>query len=836
MTRVLIFGAGGVGSVYGWILEQAGAQVTAVCRSNYHQVKQNGLLIRSRKWGTLIHKPVAVSSVAEANVYGPFDYILVCSKAFPHTHTLIKDAVSENTAIVLAQNGIGIEESYRQAYPQNIIISGVVYLPVVQVEQGVVEHGIPLERFEVGVYPASCSEAARSKIRALVEQFTNAGATCVAYDDIQAQRWYKLALNATLNPVCALTLCDDGNYLRSSEGALDMACDIMREVGRVASAIGYNVVSEETIQDHMKRHVERMTTGGKEPSMLQDIKQARPIEVEAILGNLLKIAATTKVETPYLRLFPVMLRTVVYNDNAARTIRAERAYRSVDDWDLLNEMKVWFEYPESTRFARYPYDILYTPIFFANEGVSGHLCIEANESIAHEIPQLTAEIGLTGGASLGLLNIGGRPTNIYDTRYAFSMVGFRPVVSIPVLDMFDTLSVEAGQYERSGVHGRRIPFSFPLAARTLAQLREVVPSLKLISSDTQTTLDMLKELSPTMMINVLYKLEVKLFCGEVQKQKIEQEIRIWVALDESQVPPPLPDIGEEVTQHRRSSIVSLKRSRSFFSSSNRRKSVHDGGSHIIVEAEEPQPFCFQLRNDAAATKVRLTLTYRSTDPGTEAAQPPAPVQGNVEWLMKSISTLAVQPNNRPPEAPPSEDYFHLRTRHLPVKKLKMTWTKWTRPEVEDGNGSVWTSSQDLWLTLSTTTGHTPTFRTSFLSHTYTIWLSIGLSGKSLKGRGFKVELNLPVNVRYDIGLAPSYTIDPGLPSYEVDQGQNTQQPGPGPDYPEPPPPHEDADPHLGLAQRGARMPHYTPDELADLVRNTGLNAQEGRNSSALGSP
>lgn len=314
-----MFGAGGVGSVYGWFLEKAGVQVTAVCRSNYNQVKEKGLLIRSMKWGRNIHRPIAVNSVVAAREHGPFDYIFVCSKAFPETHTLIRDAVSHTSAIVLAQNGIGIEEAYAKAYPENTIISGVVYLPVVQVEQGVIEHGTPLERFEIGTYPASTSKIAKEQGIKLVELFTKGGATCVMYDDIQPQRWYKLALNATLNPICALTLCDDGNFLRSSDGAIEMACDIMREVGKIASALGYgDVITDQTINEHMKRHVERMTTGGKPPSMLQDVQQGRPIEVEAILGNMVRIANGLKVEIPYLRLLYTLAKGLNFS-----TVRTE---------------------------------------------------------------------------------------------------------------------------------------------------------------------------------------------------------------------------------------------------------------------------------------------------------------------------------------------------------------------------------------------------------------------------------------------------------------------------------------------------------------------------------
>ncbi|KAK6437246.1 hypothetical protein LTR95_006560 [Oleoguttula sp. CCFEE 5521] len=300
MTRALIFGLGGVGCIYGYIVEQGGVEVIAVCRSNYEQVKSNGVVIRSAKWGTVTARPHAARSPQEAAQYGPFDYILICSKAFPGTSELIRDAVTEGTAIVLAQNGIGIETEYTTAYPSNTIISGVVYLPTTQVEPGVVEHGTPLERFEIGTYPSDAGSAAEDAVTKLAALFTKGGGTCIAYDDVQAQRWEKLSVNASLNPITALSLCDDANFLRSSPGALEVAKDVMREVGAVAAAYGYHGVDKATIDRHMLRHEQRVN--GKEPSMLVDVRQNRPVEVEAILGNTVRLAEDKHVAVPYLRM------------------------------------------------------------------------------------------------------------------------------------------------------------------------------------------------------------------------------------------------------------------------------------------------------------------------------------------------------------------------------------------------------------------------------------------------------------------------------------------------------------------------------------------------------
>lgn len=155
-----------MGCVYGSILHKAGATVTTVCRSNYSVAKEKGIIIRSKVFGRVQFKPIVSSTTLEAAQHGPFDFIIVCSKAFPGTAEMIKEAVSPQTAIALGQNGIGIEEEYARLYPNNTIISGVIYLPVTQVEQGVVEHGT-FERFEIGTYPPEASPYAKAQTQTL---------------------------------------------------------------------------------------------------------------------------------------------------------------------------------------------------------------------------------------------------------------------------------------------------------------------------------------------------------------------------------------------------------------------------------------------------------------------------------------------------------------------------------------------------------------------------------------------------------------------------------------------------------------------------------------------
>lgn len=304
-TKVLVFGMGGVGCIYGYFCHQGGAAVTAVCRSNYQVTKDHGIHIRSQIFGRAHYKSHVVRSIDDAQAHGPFDFILVCSKAFPGTSQLIRSAVQVGTTIVLAQNGIGIESEYVEMYPNNDVISGVVYLPTTQTEPGVVEMGFE-QRFEIGTFPAEASATAKTKLRQLAALWAAGGGCCSSFDDIQAQRWVKVAVNASYNPICALTLCDDANFFRSSPNAATTVAKVMAEVGHIAKAAGYNVVTDKLIQETIEGSTGRMTTGGIETSMLTDIRNKRPLEVDAILGNTLRVANQYNVATPYLELLYVL--------------------------------------------------------------------------------------------------------------------------------------------------------------------------------------------------------------------------------------------------------------------------------------------------------------------------------------------------------------------------------------------------------------------------------------------------------------------------------------------------------------------------------------------------
>ncbi|KAH8805396.1 2-dehydropantoate 2-reductase [Xylogone sp. PMI_703] len=309
MTRILLFGAGSIGGIYVYILSKGGADVTAVCRSNYAVVKERGFRITSPKFGDYIFKPNAVNSVEDAK--GPWDYIVVCSKSFPGKNPSLADqlrsAVGPETTIVLIQNGVGIESEIATAFPNNPILSCVVYLPTTQTSPGVILMR-EADTLEISTFPASAPESHKKAAQEFANVVTAGGGRAVLYDDIQPRRWLKLLINASWNPICALSRSTDADFLRSSPQSVDYVRSVMKEIVTLARALGYVEVNEAIAESQLNRALNREK--GIQVSMLADALDGRSMEVEAILGNPVRIARSIGVETPQLEVLYILTKAL----------------------------------------------------------------------------------------------------------------------------------------------------------------------------------------------------------------------------------------------------------------------------------------------------------------------------------------------------------------------------------------------------------------------------------------------------------------------------------------------------------------------------------------------
>lgn len=149
-------------------------------------------------------------------------------------------------------------------------------------------------------------------VKELVELFTRIGKLrdAEAYDEIKLQqvRWHKICINASMNPSAVLSggignadMVADADLREHLKACMD---EVFHAVPKIlGQPFPSNLVEPERILKSTERNV-----GGK-PSMLLDWEAGRPMEVEVILGNPIRIAKRHGIEMQRLQSMYALLKS-----------------------------------------------------------------------------------------------------------------------------------------------------------------------------------------------------------------------------------------------------------------------------------------------------------------------------------------------------------------------------------------------------------------------------------------------------------------------------------------------------------------------------------------------
>lgn len=289
---ILVVGAGAIGALFGSALASQGVRVSVVCRSEYEQVRCNGYHIRSALLGEHRFQPHRVlRHVAECDT--PPDYLILTVKVLEGVDraALIKPAVGPDTVIVLIENGVAIEEEIAAAFPRNELLSCLAIVGVSRTGGGAIHHqafgSLTLGRYPTGTTPRATRLAA---------WFEAAGIGCKLTDRIVTARWQKAIWNATLNPISIMGgVLDTAAILRTPRDR-EFVRRAMQEVCAVAAAAGHPMPAG--IADQMIEKTQAMPA--YKTSMALDYESGRPMELEAILGNTVRVGRDAGVAMPTL--------------------------------------------------------------------------------------------------------------------------------------------------------------------------------------------------------------------------------------------------------------------------------------------------------------------------------------------------------------------------------------------------------------------------------------------------------------------------------------------------------------------------------------------------------
>lgn len=292
--KIGVVGAGAMGSLFGGHLVEAGEDVIFIDVADklIEQLNKDGLRINSGGRDRIL----SVNAGRAESFNHTQDLLIIFTKGFQTEAALrsVVHLIGPETWILVLQNGLGHASRIEPFITREHIIIGMTNFPVDLESLGyVVSRG---EGHSVIWHLLGRDDPKVTQVAALLN---HAGLSCVASPDAIKAIWRKVAFNASMNMLTALTRCTVGE-LGDQPAGRQLAYDAAAEVVAVACAVGVRIeVADvrETIDDAFSFHRDHRS------SMLQDIRAGRRTENDTIGGAVVAIAKDHGVPTPLISVF-----------------------------------------------------------------------------------------------------------------------------------------------------------------------------------------------------------------------------------------------------------------------------------------------------------------------------------------------------------------------------------------------------------------------------------------------------------------------------------------------------------------------------------------------------
>lgn len=307
--RICVVGAGAVGGLLTAGLVRVNPQTSVLARgATLDAIRIDGLRVESASFASA---PPGFRAASDGAELGEQDVVILALKAqsVPDALPAIAPLLGPETAVLSTLNGVPwwffdggfggpcAGRSLDSVDPGGVIsglipvdrvIGGTVHLSASSPAPGVVRHaaGNGLIIGEPSGGPAT------PRVERLARELTRAGFGVTVSDRIRSDVWYKLWGNLTMNPVCALTGATVGTVL--DDDLVRAFCErAMLEAREIGARIGCPID-----QSPADRTVVTRRLGDFTPSMLQDARAGRVLEIGALTGAVREIGAAAGVPTP----------------------------------------------------------------------------------------------------------------------------------------------------------------------------------------------------------------------------------------------------------------------------------------------------------------------------------------------------------------------------------------------------------------------------------------------------------------------------------------------------------------------------------------------------------
>ena len=297
MRKVLIVGAGAVGSLFAARLTAAAVPVLLIGRRDHvAAIGSGGLTVEGIDAGTF--RPEAATTIPAG--LAP-EATLLTTKSFDLAAAAgqLAEAVAPVPTGLLG-NGLGIEETASAALqgggwprPELSLVRVVHTVPATLLGPGRVRAS---GRGEVVLPEPSMAGQGAPAVKVLLRLLSAAGFLLRTSRSFEVEIWRKVVVNAAINPVTAVHRVPNG-ALR--DGPLRAEAELLLSEAVEVAQRATVAVSLETAGSDFERVVE--ATAANRSSMLQDIERGRPTEIDAISGEVLRRGERLGLRLPATR-------------------------------------------------------------------------------------------------------------------------------------------------------------------------------------------------------------------------------------------------------------------------------------------------------------------------------------------------------------------------------------------------------------------------------------------------------------------------------------------------------------------------------------------------------
>jgi 2-dehydropantoate 2-reductase len=307
--KILIMGAGSIGSVFGAFLAEKGQSVTLVGRqAHMSAIERDGLHIGGI-WGD--HHATGLRTVTSCEQLEgeTFELVILSVKSYD-TKQAIEEAaplVAPDGLVVSLQNGLGNVETVAEAVGVERTLGGMVIFGAHVDEPGRVTVTVYANEVKIG---SPTGVVSGDRIEEIARLINESGIPTLATDAIEKFIWGKVLYNCALNPLSAILNATYGE-LAEETGTRRIMDKVVEEAFAVADARGVELMWDRP-EGFLELFYEHLVppTAKHYASMLDDVKRGKRTEIEALNGAIVGYGKELNVECPVNEVLSGLVRVL----------------------------------------------------------------------------------------------------------------------------------------------------------------------------------------------------------------------------------------------------------------------------------------------------------------------------------------------------------------------------------------------------------------------------------------------------------------------------------------------------------------------------------------------